>query len=216
MAGPAGETCGTCYYFDEGRCKVQAQQLTRTINPASVAGYSQGAPLWPRTSSEQWCGEWVDSGQTPTGSTATGAFVTPSGTSFNVTDTTNWVKYDPGNLLEGAIMRNMTLTNGTLDWNIPQSTDEWEAVVSLYGSVTFPTANTFLEVAPGTAGVPYSDNTVQRLSVNPQTDDLSLTFSLQGVAPGAQTGSAELLMRGNIGNASYRSCVLQVRVRRLT
>ena len=219
MSGPNGELCSTCYYYDseEGRCRVIAPQLARTSGAGSLAGYAQGAPRWPRVHGNDWCGQWLESATATAGFSATGAYVTPRDTNFSITDATNWVKYDPGNLLDGAIMDNVTLTNGTLTWSIPGNPPagaEWEALVSVYGSVTFPTANTFLEITAGTDGVPYSANTLQRLEVNPTTDGLSLPWSLQGIAPATQDGSTEVLMRGDIGNASFTSAAFQIRVRR--
>ena len=217
MPGPNGEQCSLCYYYEQtatpnGYCHFENPDLY-PAGSRTIKGY------WPSTYDTGWCGNWLEKTSASAGFSATGAFVTPRDTTFNVTDGTNWIKYDPGNLLDGAIMDNITLANGTLSWSIPGNpppTATWEANISVYGSVIFPTANTFLEITVGTAGVPYSANTTQRLQVNPQTDNLSLPWSFQGIAPANQTGSVELLMRGTIGNGSYTSNVLQIRVRRRT
>lgn len=217
MPGPNGETCGTCYYFQEdvlpdGTCRFD------NVEPF-LDSRSGNSPGWyPTTNADTgWCGNWLERTSVTAGFTATGAFVTPTETTFSVTDAVNWTKYDPGNLLDGAIMDNVTLTNGVLAWDIPGTPppgSTWKVFISVFGSVLFPTASTFLEITVGTAGVPFSPNIVQRLQVNPTSDNLSLPWSLQGLAPANQTGSLELLMRGDIGLGIYTSNAMQINVER--
>ena len=217
MPGPNGEQCSLCYYYEQtatpnGYCHFENPDLY-PAGSRTIKGY------WPSTYDTGWCGNFLDKATATGGFSATGAFVTPLGTNFSITDTVNWIKYDPGNLLDGAIMINMTLANGTLTWSIPGTFPggtQWESVLSMWGSVTFPTANTSVAFSPGTAGVPYSANVAQALQVNPQMTGVALPFSLQGIAPTSQSGSAELLVRGDIGTATFNSCAFQVRIRRLS
>lgn len=219
MPGPNGESCSTCYYYDQiddtsGYCRFEnAEPWIEKPGTPAVSN-------WPIVRGAlDWSGDWLESVSASAGFSALGALVTPRDTNFNVTDGTNWVKYDPGNLLPGAIMDNVTLANGVLTWAIPGSpppSATYEAFASGYGSVTFPTANTFLEITIGSNGTPYSLNSIQRLQVNPQTDNISLPWSVQGVAPAAQNGTVEVLMRGTIGNGLFTSTVMQIFVERRT
>jgi len=218
MPGPNGEQCGTCYYFDSSQTELP-NGTCRFDNVEPFFGQYGNVPGWyPTTDADTgWCSNWLELASVTSGFRATGSFVTPTGTTFSITDPVNWIKFDPGNLLDGAIMDNVTLTAGVLSWDIPGSPPPgatWEVFVSVYGSVTFPTANTFLELTVGTAGVPYNLNAVQKLQVNPQTDDLSLPWSFQGLAPIGQSGSGEFLVRGDIGNGLYTSAVMQIDVQR--
>lgn len=230
MPGPSGELCQDCYYWEQGAapdhsteyglCRGRLpENVGRTQGRNSLAAAARKQPHWsPTFGAEDWCTNWTDKTTGLSGQRATGAFVTPRDTGFSITDPANWIKYDPGNLYAGSIMKNFTLADGVLTWTIPGTYPEgteFEAFASLYGSVTFPSPSTFIEITVGTDGVPYNQDTVQRLEVNPQTDDLSLAYSLQGLGVGTQNGEAEMLVRGDIGAAAFTSAVLQLRVQRV-
>ena len=216
MPGPNGESCGTCYFYDQiddgpyGYCRHE------NADSWIQAKGSQAERLWPRVHADlDWSGDWRDRDSPLSDTLAIGSFVTPAGTTFNVTDTVNYIRYNPGNLLDGAIMYNVTLVDGQLQVDIPGNYPigtQWVATISFYGSVNFPDPNTFVQFAPTIDDALFNADITQKLSTNPTTDDIDLAFSMSGVGVGAQTINTEIGVRGDIGLASFTSLVYQVSV----
>ena len=206
MPGPGGEQCGTCYYFQEevlpnGTCRFESVEPFFTSKGGNSPGW------YPTTNADDgWCGNWRDREAPLTGTLATGGAIAVVDTPFTIPSGGAWTPFLPGNMTPSSIVRNVTLANDTLTWNIPGTfpgTTVFSADFSLFGSVTFNNSADDIRFTLGRDdNVPFSNEVFQRFDVTGSVDDIALPFGFSGgPALSSQTGNVRILIQNNGGSS---------------
>lgn len=221
MPGPGGETCASCYFYDqiqgspEGYCRHEnADSWVEARGDASKR-------LWPRVNGDlDWSGDWRDRNAPLTGILATGGAIAVVDTPFVIPPGGAWTPFNPGNMVTSSVVQNVTLANDTLTWTIPGTfpvSTVFVADFAVFGSITFNNSADDIRWTLGRDdNVPFSAAVFQRFDVTGSTDDIALPFGFAGgPALSSQTGTVRVLAQNNGGSSettTINSLYFQIRI----
>lgn len=221
MAGPGGESCATCYYYDEIQGSPEGYCRHENARTWVEARGDVSKRLWPRVNgSLDWSGDWRDRAAPLTGILATGGAIAVVDTPFVIPSGGAWTPFLPGNMVASSVVQNVTLANDTLTWVIPGTfpvSTVFTADFAIFGSITFNNSADDVRFTLGRDdNTPFSDSVFQRFDVTGSVDDISLPFGFGGgPALSTQTGNVRVLCQNNGGsseNVVFNSLYFQIRI----